>query len=63
MIRLRALLLIRKYAKEYLKEFKQADLGEADEGFYTFVSDRHYFNFELVRGKLRLLSITEIVYF
>lgn len=55
--------LIRRYAKEYLQEYKQAHLAEADEGFYTFMGDKHYFEFELKGLKLIFLGISDIVYF
>ena len=54
--------LVRKYGKEYVKEFRSAHLGEKDEGFYTWVGDKHYFEFEVVKGKIKLLNITDIVY-
>lgn len=62
MIKFLATFIIRKQAKEYLQEFKKSHIGEVDEGFYTFVGDKHYFEFELVGWKLKLNSITDIVY-
>ena len=54
--------IIKEYAAEYAEEFSKATIAEVDEDFYTFVGDKHYFEFELVDGKLQLNSITEIVY-
>lgn len=62
MIKLRAKHLIKKYAKEYLEEFKKVKLAEADEGFYTFIGDKHYFEFEMQKSKLKLLNIRDIEY-
>lgn len=62
MIKFLATFIIRRQAKEYLEEFKKAKLAEADEGFYTYVGDKHYFEFELNGSRLRLNEITEIVY-
>ena len=62
MIKLRGYFLVRNHAKEHLKEFKNAKLAEQNKNFYTFVGDKHYFEFELRDNKLKLNKITEIIY-
>jgi hypothetical protein len=62
MIKFLCTFIIRKQAKEYLEEFKKAKLAEADEGFYTYVGDKHYFEFERNKTRLKLNKITDIVY-
>ena len=62
MLKLKAENVIKKYAPEYLQEFEKATLAEADEDFYTFVGDKHYFEFELIENDLKLLDIPEIIY-
>ena len=54
--------MIRNYAKEYIKEFKKAHLGEQDEDFYIYVGDKNYFEFRLINHKLIFIGISEIVY-
>lgn len=63
MVKFIAKCIIRKQCKEYLQEFKQSQLAEQDEGFYTYVGDKHYFEFELRGWKLIFLGISDIVYF
>ena len=62
MIKFLATFIIWKEAKEYLEEFKKAKLAEADEGFYTYVGSKHYFEFERKGSRLKLNEITDIVY-
>lgn len=62
MIKFIATMIIRKRAKEYLNEFKAAKIAEIDEGYYTFVGDKHYFEFERKQLSLKLVKISDIIY-
>lgn len=61
-MKFRAKLIIWLKAREYLKEFKKAQLAEVDEGFYIYVGDKHYFEFQLQKHKLVLIRIFDIIY-
>jgi len=55
--------VIREVASEYEEEFSNAVEGEIEGDFYTYVGDKHYFEFEKRGKELVLLNITDIVYF
>lgn len=53
---------LEKAAPEYLDEFMKSKEGEQDSGFYIYIGDKHYFEFELVDDDFVLLDISEIEY-
>lgn len=54
--------VIEREAPEYIEEFKKAQEGEQDSGFYIYIGSKHYFEFELVDDEFVLRDITEIEY-
>ena len=55
--------IIKKYAKEHLKEFRKAKIAKRYENYLVFVGDKHHFHFSYEKFKYKLIKITEIVYF
>lgn len=59
----RACQTIREQYSIYLGEFINAQVAEEDEDFITYVGDKHYFEFKLDGDTMKLVNITDIVYF
>jgi hypothetical protein len=53
---------LEKDAPEHIDEFMKSQEGEQDSGFYIYIGDKHYFEFELVDDDFVLLDISEIEY-
>lgn len=55
--------LIQESYPEHVDEFNNSHLAKEDEGFITYVGDKHYFEFELLEDDtLILLGVSDIVY-
>lgn len=54
--------VVREVNEEYIEEFKTAEIGEVEADCVTMVGDKHYFEFEKIDGKYKLVAINDIVY-
>ena len=54
--------VVREVNEEYIEEFQSAHIAEVECDCVTMMSDKHYFEFEKIDGKYKLIAINDIVY-